>query len=215
MNLPLILHPFEKNIIESHIKNGHMSILKYGKNEILHFDGDLCSFLEIILDGYIVVERIDESGNLLTVAEFFPDDLIGGNLIFSKNPYYPMTISSKTNSKILKIPKNLVFTLCTENKDFLYLFLQSISDNALILGSKIKHHVNRSIRKKVISFLRQEYLIQKSETIKLNITKKSLADRMGIQRTSLSRELQKMKNDGLIDYDSSTITIIEKEILYF
>ncbi len=36
---------------------------------------------------------------------------------------------------------------------------------------------------------------------------------MGISRTSLSRELQKMKQDGLIDYDMKTITIMDRDIL--
>ena len=40
------------------------------------------------------------------------------------------------------------------------------------------------------------------------MTKKVLADKIGVQRTSLSRELSKMKNDGLIDFDSESITIL-------
>ena len=40
------------------------------------------------------------------------------------------------------------------------------------------------------------------------MTKQTLADKIGVQRTSLSRELSKMRNDGLIKYDSKSITIL-------
>jgi CRP-like cAMP-binding protein len=35
----------------------------------------------------------------------------------------------------------------------------------------------------------------------------------GVSRTSLSRELKKMKDENLIDFDEKSITIIEQKIL--
>lgn len=39
------------------------------------------------------------------------------------------------------------------------------------------------------------------------MSKKEMAERFGIQRPSLSRELNKMRKDGLLEYDAKTITI--------
>jgi len=36
--------------------------------------------------------RSAEKGNVLTVAEFKIGDNLGGNLLFSKYPYYPMSV---------------------------------------------------------------------------------------------------------------------------
>jgi Mn-dependent DtxR family transcriptional regulator len=55
--------------------------------------------------------------------------------------------------------------------------------------------------------------LKKSKEIKLDITKKELAERLGIQRTSLSHELSKMKKDGLVDYDAHSITICDFNII--
>ena len=49
-------------------------------------------------------------------------------------------------------------------------------------------------------------------TINLKTTKKSLAQRFGIERSSLSRELNKMRSDGLVEFDARTITIKDKGI---
>jgi DNA-binding transcriptional regulator LsrR (DeoR family) len=56
--------------------------------------------------------------------------------------------------------------------------------------------------------LENEKRSQGSKIIKLNLTKKALAEKIGVQRTSLSRELSKMKKDGLILFDTNYITIL-------
>ncbi len=69
----------------------------------------------------------------------------------------------------------------------------------------------KTIRQCIIDFLMYESFSQNSRTIKLGYTKKELAEKFGIQRPSLSRELNKMRKDGLIEYDAHSITIIDIE----
>ena len=87
--------------ILTNLKSGKFKVTSYKKSSVVHFDGERCSKLEIILSGKVVVDRIGESGNLLTISEFYNDDILGGNMLFSKNPYYPMTISTQLPTNIL------------------------------------------------------------------------------------------------------------------
>lgn len=105
--------------MDSYVMEGSCKFTQYGKSNIVHFVGEVCSKLEIILSGKVVIERIDESGNLMTIAEFFGGDVLGGNLMFSKNPYYPMTVTAKEATLILEINKDLLFLLFSNNHDFL------------------------------------------------------------------------------------------------
>lgn len=203
-----LLGALDAKTLDQHFIAGTMSISHFSKNEVLHFDGEVCTHLEIVLEGKVTVDRIDASGNILTITEFYPDEMIGGNLIFSATPYYPMTISASEATQIFRISKSAVFELCMANRIFLKAYLEDISNHTLLLGDKIKHAINRSIRECLIAYILQESHVQKSRTIELKITKKALADRFGVQRTSISRELQKMKLAGLIDYDAKTITLI-------
>ena len=41
------------------------------------------------------------------------------------------------------------------------------------------------------------------------MTKEELASMMSLNRPSLSRELMRMKREGLIDYDKNSITYLE------
>ena len=196
--------------IESYLSEGSCNITEYGQNNIVHFVGEFCSKLEIILSGKVVIERIDESGNLMTIADFYGGDVLGGNLMFSKNPYYPMTVTAKDATLILEINKTRLFQLFSDNHDFLKSYLEYVSDHTVILGDRIKHYVNRTIRESIISYLDYERKKQNSNIIKLNMTKKALAERIGVQRTSLSRELAKMREDGLIEYTPVSISLLHK-----
>jgi len=203
-----LLKSLSKEQISAYLIDGSFKIAAYGKNSVIHFEGEICSKLDIILSGKVVVERIDQSGGLMTVAEFYGNDILGGNLLFSKNPHYPMTITAQKPAVILEINKARLFQLFSDNHQFLRTYLELVSDHAFILGDKIKHYVNRTIRESIINFLKYESKMQNTNRIKLNMTKKALAEKIGIQRTSLSRELAKMRNDGLIVYDSQSIELL-------
>ncbi|HBK67077.1 MAG TPA: Crp/Fnr family transcriptional regulator [Firmicutes bacterium] len=210
MKKSILLNSLTREEMNRYLSDGSFKISTYGKNKIIHFTGERCAKLEIILAGKVVVERIDQSGNLMTLAEFISDELLGGNLLFSKNPYYPMTITAKQPTVILEIKQERLFKLFTDHHDFLKSYLEFVSDHATLLGDRIKHYVNRTIRESIMSFLEYESKAQNSNHIILTMTKKALAEKIGVQRTSLSRELAKMKKDGLIIYDAKTITLLKK-----
>ncbi|KAB3532198.1 Crp/Fnr family transcriptional regulator [Alkaliphilus serpentinus] len=189
------------------------SFSKYKKNTMIYFEGEKCISLDILLKGEIIIQRIDEKGNVLTIVDFHSGDIIGGNLLFSNHPYYPMSIIAKTDVEILHLQKILILELCQESKIFLTKYLSSISDKTTMLTNKIKEVSLKSIRNSIIDYLKYQHNIQNSYKINLGISKKELAERLGIQRTSLSRELNKMRKDGLVEFDAHSITIINNRII--
>lgn len=203
-----LLNSIPDSDLDSYLKDGSFKTIVYGKNNIIHFIGEMCLKSEILLSGKVVVERIDESGNLMTISEFYENDILGGNLLFSKNPHYPMMITAKQPTVVLEISKDRLFELFSSNRDFLRSYLGFISDHAMILGDRIKHYVNKTIRECIMNYLEHERKKQESNKIQLNITKKALAEKIGVQRTSLSRELSKMRKDGLIRYDAKSIELL-------
>ena len=104
--------------ILTNLNSGKFKVTSYKKSSVVHFDGETCNKLEIVLSGKVVVDRIDESGNLLTISEFYKDDILGGNLLFSKNPYYPMTVLTQLPTDILEIDREVLFELICNNPIF-------------------------------------------------------------------------------------------------
>ena len=168
--------------------------------------------MDIILRGKVAVQKLDESGNILTISVFSDRDIIGANLIFASRNSYPMTVVSDTDSIVLHLNRELILNLCTNNNCFMTELLREISDRTLVLTDKINAISLKTIRQKVTDFLLFEYHLQKSKTIKLSISKKDLSERLGVQRTSLSRELNKMRKDGILDFDANSISILNLDL---
>ncbi len=194
-------------------REGLYTISQYKKNNIIYMQNEKCNTMDVILEGELAVQKIDENGGILTISTFFAGDIIGGNLLFSHRNTFPMTITCKSDTTVLHIKKELVLDLCQNSKDFLIKFLRSISDKALILTDKIRFISMKTIRQRIIDYLTFEYYYQNSPVIHLNTSKKELAERFGIQRPSLSRELNKMRSEGLIEFDAKTITIKDLNII--
>lgn len=186
---------------------GQCRVSHYRKNTVLYIQGQKCETFDVILDGRILVQRIDESGNVMTVSEFDAGETLGGNLVFSDSNVYPMTVISRTDSEILHISKGLILKFCQTDQNFLYEFIRSISNRTIILTSRFKSVTMKTIRQLIVDFLIQESEIQGTNKVKLYMTKKEWAQKLGVQRPSLSRELIRMKEEGLIDFDRESIEI--------
>lgn len=200
---------FSKDGLSQLFGSSNHRIKKYGKGQIVHIQNELCETMDLILEGKIAVQKIDEEGNIFKVAVFPGGDILGANLLFSKSNFYPMTVVSESNTVILHVYKELALELSQKNAVFMAGLLSVISNKTLVLSDKIDAISLKTIRRRINDFLKYEQHLQKSKVIKLGISKKDLAERLGIQRTSLSRELNKMRKDGLIEYDSKTITILQ------
>lgn len=184
-----------------------LRITEYRKGAVIYLQNERCDTLDVILQGNVIIQSIDEQGSVLTMSEFGPGDLTGVNLLFSQRNSYPMTITAKINTAILHVGRATITDLCMKNQDFLLGLLQYLSDRSVLLTDKIKLISAKSIRQLITEFLAYEYRQQGSFLIRLNISKKELAERFGIPRTSLSRELQKMRRDGLLEFDRDSILI--------
>lgn len=204
---------FSENELKKTFNNSNCTIKNYNKNSIVYIQNEKCKTLDIILNGIISIQKIDSEGNMLSINDFATGDIIGENLLFSAKNVYPMTILAKSDVEILHINRELILMLCQNNESFLLAFLQSLSAKALILSDKIMSLRMKTLRQCIIDFLLFEYYAQYSTEIKLTMTKKDLAEKFGVQRSSLSRELNKMRKDGLIDFNNKYIIIMDVELL--
>ena len=123
--IPLLKSLTDEDIL-TNLRNRKFKITSYKKNSVVHMEGESCNKLEIILSGKVVVDRIDESGNMMKITTFYSDNILGGSLLFSRNPYYPMTVSTQLPTDILEVEKEVLFELFSNNMDFLRTYLEQI-----------------------------------------------------------------------------------------
>lgn len=182
-------------------------IKKYPKGNMVVIEGGNFEELGILLEGLLEVQTLYPSGKLLTFAQLKPVETFGEAIIFSKMNKFPATIVAIKDSKIMFINKEDLISCLTNCHKFMENFLKLLSNKLLMLNKKVKMLSLESIRKKIGNFLREEYKKQGSNIIKVSLSRKEIAEHMGIQRPSLSRELIKMRKEGIIEFDKKVIII--------
>lgn len=189
----------------------HILKKDFEKDQVIVLEGDECSFIGLILSGMIEVKNSSVSGKEYTITTLSQGDTFGEAVIFSSANTFPATIVSKTKTEVIFIPKHAIIEMCKKNEKFLYNFLNLLSDRILLLNTKLKENTLSTLRQKICNFLIEEYKKQKTTKLKLNFTKQELAKIFNVQRPSLSRELIKMKEEGLIDFWGKEIWIKDLE----
>ena len=174
---------------------------------IVKLEGDVCDSLGIVLSGELEVQKHYASGKVVTLAKLNRGKIFGEAIAFSETHLYPATIVSTKGSIILYISKKDIISMCSTYPKVLNNFMQLLSSKILLLNRKIKELSFETLRQKISNYLLSQYEIQKTTSLTLPMSRKSLAEHLGVQRPSLSREFVNMKADGLIDFNKSLVKI--------
>lgn len=201
---------FEKDQLMEILAPSNYQIRKYAKKEIIHLQNEKCMYMDIIVKGKVTVQNVDKNGNVLTIETFTEGDLIGMNLVFANTNLYPMMITASLPTTILMVDRETILELCRRSENFMIGLISSISDKSVILTDKINSISRKTIRGAILEYLRYTQSLQGSHVIELTLSKKELAERLGVARSSLGRELIKMRNEGLVEYDAHSITILKQ-----
>jgi CRP-like cAMP-binding protein len=182
-----------------------------GSTTIVALEGDICESLGIIIKGEIEVQKHYASGKIVTLAKLNKGKIFGEAIAFSETNIYPATIVSNKGSIILYISKKDIIAMCSSYPLVLNNFMQLLSSKILLLNKKIKELSFETLRQKISNYILSEYEVQKNFDLILPISRKNLAEHLGVQRPSLSREFANMKNDGLIDFSKNLVKIKDLE----
>jgi len=185
----------------------------YKKNSLIAQEGDFCDSIGVVLSGTVELQTIYPSGKVSTLTQLNAGNTFGEAILFASYSEYPQSVSSVTKSEILFIKKTEVVHMLTHHPIVLENFLTLMSNKLIMLNRKVKILSLDTIRQKICNYLIKEYKIQNNLKIQVELSRKHMAEHMAVQRPSLSRELIKMEQEGLIKYDKDSITILDLDLL--
>jgi CRP/FNR family transcriptional regulator, dissimilatory nitrate respiration regulator len=203
-----LLQVLPEAVLSDWIGTGTARYVKFDESALVYLAGDPCTAVDVVVEGQIAVEKMDEEGRLTRISQFGMGDVFGANLIFSGLKVFPFGVSALKPSKLLRVDPEALIKLAMADREVLLSLLMAISIKSFALSQGIDYLTGRSIEDKVLIYLRQN-LQYGQIRLQLTLSKKALAEYLDISRTSLSRALKQMKSDGLIDYDRSSITLLK------
>jgi len=208
-----VLRSLDRAVIADRLRRGAFRIVEHDRANVVHLADDECTTVEVVVEGELSVDHIEEDGELHAVAVFMRDDLIGANVYFSSNQRYPVTVVAKTNVTLLSMDGEALFEIIKHDGRVLRLFLQAMSANTTMLNSRILAGFGPTLRKRLLAFLCRKAEGQKGVWIPFGMTKTRLADLLGVRRTSLSRELGKLRSQRILRFDRTSFCIDKLDCL--
>ena len=213
LNKCVLFKSINNNEITEVLQGINYEVSNFKKDEIIAIEEEECISIGIILDGIVEIQKTFPSGNIVTLNRFKSGNIFGEAIVFSKKHVYPATIVAVDNSKVMFVHKNDIIRLCSISDKFLGNFMTVLSNRILMLNSKIKILSHETIRKKIANFLLDEYSKQDNKFLEFSYGRKKMAEVLNVPRPSLSRELIKMRDEGIIDFDRNIIKIIDVNLL--
>ena len=201
-----LLSAMDPALLDRAYAQGGIRIKHYTKGATVHHQHEPCQALDVVLSGTLAAYSLAENGSAMNLFSFQQGSIIGGNLLFGDQNAYPLNIYSTTPCRLLRIDRCAVTEFLHEYS-FVMPYIQSLSMNSQGMNRKITMLSQRTLRENLLHYLRQQSAAQETRAVVLPISKKELADYLGVQRPSLFRELKKLKDERVLSIRNRTVTL--------
>lgn len=186
--------------------------MKYGffkKNEDIVSCGGKVNLVGIILSGSLLLLVEDDCGHTTILNVLGKGQTFGELFVFSNTPTFPVGARAKENTEILFIDFEKTVAALSDNhsreilkENIFKLFLHK----SLMQNTKLLILSRRTIREKLLYFFDLQRGDSKEITIPFD--REGLADYLYADRSAVSRELGKMRDEGLIKFNKNKFEIL-------
>lgn len=188
--------------------------IEYEKDSIIVASGNTVKDISIILSGQACTVKNEPSGKDVIVSLLNEGSYIGILLASDMNRRSPVSIRALSKVLVISFPIEKVMNrcskLCPRHNILLSNLLDGISESALHLYERIDCLIKPTVREKILTYLTMVSKEKSSDMFTVPLDRASMAEYLNVERSALSRELSKMKKDGLIDYYKNDFKLICK-----
>lgn len=182
------------------------------KGEAIVLEGGLVTDFGVLLKGYARSVRSSASGSAETDTLLRPGSLIGVLLAASRSRRSPVSVLATVPALVLFLPFDRVVAHCEHDCErhriLLGNVLDGIAETALAMHDRADCLTRRSVREKVMVYLTRLSAGQNSSCVTVPLDRQGMADYLCVDRTALSRELSRMRRDGLIGFDRNRFMLL-------
>lgn len=181
----------------------------YSAKEFVFREGDYANFLFFVNKGKVKTFKLNDNEKEYIVEIYSEGDFLGYQPLLENRAYNEFA-STLEDSEIYKIPKDDFLKLVYNNREVSSRFLKMMSKNLSGKEDQLLQLAYDSVKKR-IALLLKELFEKESSTI--NISRGDLANMVATSKETLVRTLTSLKEDGIIESDGHSITLLDEEAL--
>jgi CRP-like cAMP-binding protein len=182
----------------------------YKKGDIILLSGDAVDFVGLILSGGVKIIKEDYDGNITLLTELSAPEIFGEVFACAGTSQSPVTVQAAEDAEILMINYIKTITSCGSACPFHAKLIENmmrlLAHKNLMLNQKIEILSKRSTRDKLMCFFDCHRGAANKFTIPYN--REEMAQYLCVDRSAMSNELCKMRDDGLIRFKKNEFVII-------
>lgn len=189
----------------------------YKKGEFAARWGEPMEGIGILLEGSLSVLKENLDGSRIIMNILGPGEVFGEMAVFAQERIWPATIQAQENSAVLYVPPDKIVGMCPKSCSFhrqlTVNMLRIVSEKAMLLNKKVEYLSIRGMREKLCTYFWELYRKTGKIMLRLPMNRNELADFLNVSRPSMSREMCRMRDEGLIDFHLNTIKILKPDEL--
>lgn len=185
---------------------------EYKKGEYVLRQGEHMSFITVLVDGELHIQRDDYWGNRAIINPIAVGEMFGEAYIAPESGALLNDVVAVEDSAVIFFDVRRIITVCSSACRFHSMVVQNlffaISEKNRKLVQKLGHMSKRSTREKLISYLSEESRRQNSARFTIPFNRQQLADFLSVDRSAMSNELCKMRDEGLLRFEKNSFTLL-------
>ena len=192
--------------IEQFLKAFPVMQKNYQKHETVLWAGNQVTSLGIVLEGCVHVVKEDFWGHRNIVAQVCPAQVFAETYACVENSVLQVDVVAAETSKILFLELGGLLAFQAQDKrndQIVHNLLSILAEKNLQMNAKLTHISQRTTREKLLSYLSEEALRHGSPEFVIPFNRQQLADYLSVDRSAMSNELCKMRDEGILSFHKS------------
>ena len=190
---------------------------EYKKGEYVLHAGEHLNYITLLAEGELHIQRDDYWGNRAIVNRIGVGEMFGEAYIAPESGALLNDVIAVEDSTVIFFDARKVITMCSSACRFHSMVVQNlffaISDKNRKLVQKLGHMSKRTTREKLISYLSEEAKRQNSASFTIPFNRQQLADFLSVDRSAMSNELCKMRDEGFLEFEKNQFKLHERSAI--
>lgn len=202
----------EENEIEAMLSCLDARLQEYKKGEYVFHQGEHLNHITILASGELHIRRDDYWGNRTIVNRIAVGEMFGEAYIAPESGAMLNDVVAVEDSAVMFFDVRRIITVCSSACRFHSTVVQNmffaISEKNRMLLQKLGHISKRTTREKLISYLSEQAKRNHNASFSIPFNRQQLADFLSVDRSAMSNELCKMRDEGLLEFEKNQFRLL-------
>lgn len=186
-------------------------VRRYGRGEYVLRQGEYASGLMMLAEGGLHIRKEDYWGGRSILSELRPGEIFGEAYISPGGGALMNDVVTTEDSAVLFFDMDRILSVCPSACPFHSRLIKNlfcaVSEKNRSLVRKLGYMSRRTTREKLLSYLSDEAKRQGSSCVTIPFNRQQLADFISVDRSAMSNELCKMRDEGILDFHKNEFTL--------